>query len=164
MSAVALLQAATDRVVESVTTGGASTPDLSTDARREAAELAAAIAKDVPGAGADWKQAFPRSSLTFARAAEEGTDFLSRPTPTLARVVATNNGTAAAYAHALADVASAGRYPMNAPLLKNGANPQRLISWAVISIPRSAVVDPVDFLQAEARRIQLASREAILRR
>lgn len=107
MSAVALLQAATDRVVESVTTGGASTPDLSTDARREAAELAAAIAKDVPGAGADWKQAFPRSSLTFARAAEEGTDFLSRPTPTLARVVATNNGTAAAYAHALADVASA---------------------------------------------------------
>jgi Cdc6-like AAA superfamily ATPase len=107
VSAVALLQAATDRVVESIASGIPGTPDLSTDARSEAAELAAAIAKGVPGAGADWKQAFPRSSLSFDRAAKEGADFLSRPTPTLARVVATNNGTAAAYAHALADVASA---------------------------------------------------------
>jgi Holliday junction resolvasome RuvABC ATP-dependent DNA helicase subunit len=101
VSAVALLQTATDRVVDSVEA------DLSTAARREAAELAAAIAKDVPGAGTDWNEAFPGSSLSFDRAAKEGADFLSRPTPTLARVVATNNGTAAAYAHALADVASA---------------------------------------------------------
>ncbi len=104
MTAVALLRAATDRVVDAV---AAQTPDASSDARREAAELAAAIARDVPGAGADWKQAFPGSALTFDRAAKEGSDFLSRPTPTLTRVVATANGSAAAYAHALADVASA---------------------------------------------------------
>ena len=104
MTAVALLQAAADRVVEAV---AAQTPDASSDARREAAELAAAIARDVPGAGAEWKQAFPSSLLTFDRAAKEGSDFLSRPTPTLTRVVATGNGTAPAYAHALADVASA---------------------------------------------------------
>ena len=61
----------------------------------------------MPGAGADWKQAFPRSPLSFDRAARAGTDFLSRPTPTLARVVAANRAAAAAYAHALADVASA---------------------------------------------------------
>jgi Holliday junction resolvasome RuvABC ATP-dependent DNA helicase subunit len=107
VTAVALLQAATDRVVESLASGIPGIPDLSTGARSEAAELAAAIAEGVPGAGADWKQAFPRSSLTFDRAAKEGTEFLSRPTPILARVVATNHGTAAAYAHALADVASA---------------------------------------------------------
>ena len=104
MSAVALLQAAADRVVESVAAG---TSDLSADARSEAAELAAAIAKDVPGAGADWTRAFPQSPASFDRAANEGADFLTRATPTLARVLAANNGSAAAYAHALADVASA---------------------------------------------------------
>jgi Cdc6-like AAA superfamily ATPase len=104
VSAVALLQAASDRLAESL---AAATPNLAAAARSEAAELAAAIAKDVPGARADWKQAFPRSPLTFDLAAKEGADFLSGATPTLARLVATNDGSAAAYAHALADVASA---------------------------------------------------------
>jgi Holliday junction resolvasome RuvABC ATP-dependent DNA helicase subunit len=104
VSAIALLQSATERVVESV---AACDPDLSTAALGEAAELAAAIANGVPGAVADWKQAFPRSPQAFDLAAEVGADFLSRPTPTLARVGALNAGAAVAYAHALADVASA---------------------------------------------------------
>jgi Cdc6-like AAA superfamily ATPase len=104
MTAVAHLQAAADRVVESLAAG---TSNLSADARREAAELAAAIAKDVPGAGADWTRAFPQSPASFDRAAKEGADFLTRATPTLARVLTANTTSAAAYAHALADVASA---------------------------------------------------------
>jgi len=104
MSAVADLQAAADRLVESVAVG---TSGLSADARSEAAELSAAIAADVPGAGADWTRAFPESPASFDRAAKEGADFLTRVTPTLARVLAANAVSAAAYAHALADVASA---------------------------------------------------------
>jgi Holliday junction resolvasome RuvABC ATP-dependent DNA helicase subunit len=107
MTTVALLQAATDRVVEAVATVAARTPQLSDAAFTEAAELAAAIAKDVPGAARDWKEAFPRSSLTFDLAAKAGTDYLSHPTPTLLHRVETNDGSAVAYAHALADVASA---------------------------------------------------------
>ena len=104
MTAAALLQTATERVVEAV---AACTPNVSSAAPGEAARLAAAIAKDVPGAAAEWEQAFPRSPLAFARAANEGAEYLSRPTPTLARVVAIDRGAAVAYAHALADVASA---------------------------------------------------------
>ena len=104
MSAATSLQTATERVIAAV---AACTPSLSPDASVEAAQLAAAIAKGVPGAAAEWKQAFPRSALLFARAADEGGAFLARPTPTLTRVVAIDHGTAVAYAHALADVASA---------------------------------------------------------
>jgi Holliday junction resolvasome RuvABC ATP-dependent DNA helicase subunit len=104
MTAVAHLQAAANRLAETVAAG---TSTLSADACREAAELSAAIAKDVPGAGAEWTQAFPQSPTSFDRAANNGTDFLTHATPTLSRVLATDNGSAAAYAHALADVASA---------------------------------------------------------
>ena len=104
MTTVELLQAATDRAVEIVAAG---TPQLSAAALSEVSELAAAIAKDVRGAGAEWQRAFPGSSLTFERAAREGAEYLSRPTPTLIRVAESNNGSAVRYAHALADVASA---------------------------------------------------------
>src|ERR1700693_6066502 len=101
VTTVELLQAATDRAVEIVAAG---TPQLSAAALSEVSELAAAIAKAVRGAGAEWQRAFPGSSLTFERAAREGAEYLSRPTPTLIRVAESNNGSAVQYAHALADV------------------------------------------------------------
>ena len=104
MTAVALLQTATERAIAAA---AECAPNLSPDASDEAAQLAAAIAKDVPGAAAEWKQAFPRSPFAFARAADGGGEFLSRATPTLARVAKLDQGVAVAYAHALADVASA---------------------------------------------------------
>ncbi len=104
MTGVALLQAAVDRAVDAV---AGREPDLAALARSEAAELTAAIATNVPGANRDWKEAFPRLSLSFDRAGAEGAAFLSQPTPTLSRVVATDRAAAVAYAHALADVASA---------------------------------------------------------
>lgn len=104
MTTVELLQAATDRAVEIVAAGA---PQLSAAVPTEVSELAAAIAQDVHGAGAEWQKAFPASSLTFERAAREGSAFLSRPTPTLVRVAESDDGAAVRYAHALADVASA---------------------------------------------------------
>jgi Holliday junction resolvasome RuvABC ATP-dependent DNA helicase subunit len=98
------LRGATDRAVEVVAAGA---PQLSAAALNEVSELAAAIAKDVRGAAAEWQKAFPGSSLTFERAAREGVEYLSRPIPTLIRVAESNNGSAVSYAHALADVASA---------------------------------------------------------
>lgn len=104
MTTAELLQAATDRAVEIVAAG---VPQLSAGVLTEVSELAAAIAQDVHGAGAEWLKAFPASSLTFERAAQEGSAYLSRPTPTLVRVAESDDGAAVRYAHALADVASA---------------------------------------------------------
>jgi Holliday junction resolvasome RuvABC ATP-dependent DNA helicase subunit len=98
------LQAATDRAVEIAAT---DEPELSAAASTEASQLAAAIANDVPGAAAEWQKAFPASSLTFERAARDGVEYLSRPTPTVIRLAQSKNGAAVPYAHALADVASA---------------------------------------------------------
>jgi hypothetical protein len=99
-----LLRAATDRAVEIV---AGDAPQLSAAALTESSQLAAAIAKDVPGAVADWNRAFPRAKSTFERAARDGAEYLSHPTPTLARVVEARDASAVPYAHALADVASA---------------------------------------------------------
>ncbi|MDQ1477942.1 MAG: hypothetical protein QOE62_3171, partial [Actinomycetota bacterium] len=104
MTTVEHLQAATDHAVEIVAAGA---PQLSAAASTEVAQLAAAIANDVRGAGAEWQKAFPASSITFEQAARDGVDYLSSPTPTLVRLARSNNGTAVSYAHALADVASA---------------------------------------------------------
>jgi Holliday junction resolvasome RuvABC ATP-dependent DNA helicase subunit len=98
------LQAATDHAVEIVAAGA---PQLSAAASTEVAQLAAAIANDVRGAGAEWQKAFPASSITFEQAARDGVDYLSSPTPTLVRLARSKNGPAVSYAHALADVASA---------------------------------------------------------
>jgi AAA lid domain/ATPase family associated with various cellular activities (AAA) len=103
VTTVERLQAATDRAVEIVAAAG---PQLAVAALIEVSELAAAIAKDVSGAGAEWQKAFPDCSLTFERAAREGSEYLSRPTPTLIRVANSTNASAVEYAHALADVAS----------------------------------------------------------
>ncbi|MDQ1461244.1 MAG: hypothetical protein QOI08_2728, partial [Actinomycetota bacterium] len=107
MTSVALLQAATERAAEAVARVRDGSPQLSEAASSEVAELAAAIAKDAPGAASDWNEAFPGSRLTFDLAAREGADYLSHPTPTLVRVVEMRDGSAVAYAHALAEVASA---------------------------------------------------------
>jgi hypothetical protein len=104
VTTVERLQDATDRAIEIVAAAG---PQLSVAALIEVSELAAAIAKDVPGAGAEWHAAFPDCSLTFERAAREGSEYLSRPTPTLVRVAGSKTASAVEYAHALADVASA---------------------------------------------------------
>ncbi len=104
VTTVQRLQAATDRAVEIVAGEG---PQLSLAALIEVSELAAAIARDVPGAGAEWHAAFPDCSLTFEHAARDGSEYLSRPTPTLVRVATSKRASAVEYAHALADVASA---------------------------------------------------------
>jgi hypothetical protein len=104
VTTVELLQAATDRAIGIVAAGE---PQLSTAATTEVAELAAAIAKDAKSAGDDWRKVFPGSARTFAQAARDGAEYLSRPLPTLARLAASNGDSAVAYAHALADVASA---------------------------------------------------------
>ena len=104
MTTVEHLQAATDHAVEIVAAGA---PQLSAAASTEVSQLAAAIANDVRGAGAEWQKAFPACSITFERAARDGLEYLSSPTPTLVRLADSKNGSAVPYAHALADVASA---------------------------------------------------------
>jgi Cdc6-like AAA superfamily ATPase len=104
VNAAEQLRAATDRAVE---VAAADAPERSDGALAEIAELAAAIAKDVPGAAAEWAKAFPGVSLSFDRAARDGTEYLTRATPTLVHLRERNNGVALAYAHALADAASA---------------------------------------------------------
>jgi Holliday junction resolvasome RuvABC ATP-dependent DNA helicase subunit len=73
-------------------------------ARTEAGALAAAVAVHARGADADWATVF---GAGFAAAARDGEPYLRAPTPLLVRFAASDPAIAIAYAHALAEVASA---------------------------------------------------------
>ena len=77
-------------------------------ARREGAALAAAVAESATGAAGDWAAAMGGgSTLDFFDAAVRGRRWRAAPTATLSLLVATGSLSAASYARALAEVASA---------------------------------------------------------
>ncbi|HET7474932.1 MAG TPA: AAA family ATPase [Dermatophilaceae bacterium] len=77
-------------------------------ARDEALALAAAVAESAPGAPQDWAHVVDGASpQDFFDAAVRGRRWRAAPTTTLAQLAATESARAAAYAKALAEVASA---------------------------------------------------------
>ena len=77
-------------------------------ARVEALSLAAALAESAPGAPADWAKAVPGGTTQdFFDAAVRGRRWRGAPTAALSELIATGSAEKAAYAEALAEVASA---------------------------------------------------------
>jgi AAA+ superfamily predicted ATPase len=77
-------------------------------ARGEALSLAAALAESAPGAPADWAKAVPGGTTQdFFDAAVRGRRWRGAPTAVLTELVAIGSSEKAAYAEALAEVASA---------------------------------------------------------
>ena len=75
--------------------------------RAEAAALAAAATSNARGAADGWAKAFAARPGGFDAAARAGSTFSSKATPVLAKLVAEGSTQAEAYAHALAQIASA---------------------------------------------------------
>ncbi|TDW16011.1 AAA family ATPase [Kribbella kalugense] len=77
-------------------------------ARTEALSLAAALAESAPGASADWAKAVPDGTTQdFFDAAVRGRRWRGAPTAVLTELIANSSVEKAAYAEALAEVASA---------------------------------------------------------
>ncbi|MFG1908759.1 AAA family ATPase [Kribbella sp. NPDC048928] len=77
-------------------------------ARAEALALAAALAESAPGAPADWSKAVPGGTTQdFFDAAVRGRRWRGAPTAVLTELIASGSAEKAAYAEALAEVASA---------------------------------------------------------
>jgi SpoVK/Ycf46/Vps4 family AAA+-type ATPase len=77
-------------------------------ARREALALAAALAESAPGAPADWAKAVPGGTTQdFFDAAVRGRRWRGAPTAVLTELIANGSAERAAYAEALAELASA---------------------------------------------------------
>ncbi|NUR96382.1 MAG: AAA family ATPase, partial [Kribbellaceae bacterium] len=77
-------------------------------ARAEALALAAALAESAPGAPADWAKAVPGASTQdFFDAAVRGRRWRGAPTAVLTELIAAGSTEKAAYAEALAEIASA---------------------------------------------------------
>ncbi|TDW65890.1 AAA family ATPase [Kribbella pratensis] len=77
-------------------------------ARAEALSLAAALAESAPGAPADWAKAVPGGTTQdFFDAAVRGRRWRGAPTAVLTELIASSSPEKAAYAEALAEVASA---------------------------------------------------------
>jgi hypothetical protein len=77
-------------------------------ARSEALSLAAALAESAPGAPADWGKALPGGTTQdFFDAAVRGRRWRGAPTAVLTELIANGSAEKAAYAEALAEVASA---------------------------------------------------------
>ncbi|HEY7047754.1 MAG TPA: AAA family ATPase [Jatrophihabitantaceae bacterium] len=102
-SGVDAVRAATAALVEV----GAAAGEAESGVQAEAAALAAAASSRASGAAADWAAAFGGRSGGFDAAARAGAAFSTRATPVLARLVARGDRQAAAYAQALAQLASA---------------------------------------------------------
>ncbi|MEV4260831.1 AAA family ATPase [Kribbella sp. NPDC049584] len=77
-------------------------------ARAEALSLAAALAESAPGAPADWAKAVPGGTTQdFFDAAVRGRRWRGAPTAVLTELIASSSPEKAAYAEALAEIASA---------------------------------------------------------
>ena len=95
---------AVDAVAALASSAGVDAPT----ARREALELAAAVAESAPGAAPDWAEAAGATGTqAFFDAASRGRRWRGSPTATLTALTASASPVAAPYAQALARVASA---------------------------------------------------------
>ena len=86
---------------------GVAAGETEANVAAEAAALAAVASERAQGAADDWAAAFGGRASGFEAAARAGQSFTTRPTPVLARLVARADPRAAAYAQALAELASA---------------------------------------------------------
>jgi hypothetical protein len=102
---------ATPSLIEAVDAVAALASSAGVDApaaRREALELAAAVAESAPGAAPDWAEAAGTTGTqAFFDAASRGRRWRGSPTATLTTLTASASPVAAPYAQALARVASA---------------------------------------------------------
>jgi Holliday junction resolvasome RuvABC ATP-dependent DNA helicase subunit len=73
----------------------------------EAAAVTAVVSRNSRGAAAAWASALDRSQSDFGDAERTGSQFITGPTPTLARLVASDPEIATDYARALAELAIA---------------------------------------------------------
>jgi Holliday junction resolvasome RuvABC ATP-dependent DNA helicase subunit len=99
--------AANDDVLVAVQTLLATSDEPGHDVRDDAANVAAAVSRNSPGAAAAWSAAFGLPAATFGRAASIGVDYTQGPSRVLARLLVSAPERAGAYARGLAELAIA---------------------------------------------------------
>jgi Holliday junction resolvasome RuvABC ATP-dependent DNA helicase subunit len=85
----------------------ASSVEAEADVRDEAANVAAVVSRNSPGADAAWGDAFGRSAAGFDRASRAGVPYTTAATPIIAHLVQRDPDAATRYARALAELAIA---------------------------------------------------------